>query len=349
VSDELLVHVDSFHAEMKRRPRDLPPDAPLAHSWMRALDLLFVELRAKGLLSALPGEALNPQLVEYLEFLRRHCGFAPSTIRRHKDDVGRFLRHLGPKRALASLTIKEVDAFIIEASHTRSRRSMASVCGALRGFLGHLYRMRILPRDLREHVVAPRIYSLENLPRSIPWRDVERTVELVRRGTGRRDYAILALLAFCGLRANEVASLRLEHIDWRRDVIHLHRPKTRMMEEMPLVPRVGEALVAYLRKRPTTSHRQIFMTSRAPIAPLGRSPISLIARKHLRRAGVEAPHLGAHTLRHAHAMHLLRQGFSLKAIGDALGHHHPSSTLVYTKGAVDDLREVAQEIGEVAS
>ncbi len=342
-------HIGGFLAEVRTRRKSLRKSDPIGHWWGRALDLLLKQLRDKGLLPPLPSKAMNPRLVEYLGFLSEHCGLSATTIRRHEIDVGNFLGHLRARTDadLASISAKAIDEFIIKASRTRCRRSMEIITGALRGFLGHLFVQGIVRTDLREQVVTPRIYSLETLPRSIPWRDVRRTLASISgRGVlARRDRAILILLGVCGLRANEVANLRVDHIDWRRDLIQLHRSKSRSVEDIPLVPEVGEALIAYLQKRPPgTPHPQVFLTVRAPLLPLTRSQISIRARKHLLRAGVQAPHLGAHTLRHSHAMHLLRRGFSLKAIGDSLGHSSPQSTMVYTKGAVEDLREVAQEI-----
>jgi integrase len=204
---------------------------------------------------------------------------------------------------------------------------------------------------LSKQVVSPRLYALEKVPRSVPWNEVERMLaEVDRRSTaGLRDYAMLTLMAVCGLRASEVAALRLGDIDWRRDVIRLRRPKTRSADILPLVPRVGEAIISYLRRRPTSSHEQVFLTLRAPIVPVSHSAVSLAACGRLIDTGVQGHRLGSHTLRHSHAMHLLRKGFTLKQIGDVLGHHRQQSTMVYTKAATEDLREVAQDIPAVAA
>lgn len=348
----VLEHLGGFRAEMSLRRKTRRPTDSLAHYWGRALDLLVRQLREHGVLPALPVAQLQPRLAEYLGFLSEHLGLRPSTIRRHKDFVETFLEELGARTDsdLAAITVEDIDEHMIAASRRFARRSIGLVSGCLRGFLGHLFMRGVLPTDLRQHVVTPRLYSLESVPRAISWKEVQRTIASVRGDSllARRDYAILALLAVHGLRASEVANLERQDIDWRRDIIHVHRSKVRSEEEVPLSTTVGEAIIAYLKKRPTeTEYPQLFLTVRAPIVPLRHDQIALRARRRLRRAGVQGPHLGSHTLRHSHAMHLLRRGFSLKAIGDVLGHRRPQSTMVYTKAATDDLREVAQEIDGV--
>ncbi len=352
-ASEVLEHLDGFRAEMSLRPRKKRrPTDPLAHYWGRALDLLVRQLREHGVLPGLPPAQLQPRLAEYLGFLTEHVGLRPGTIRRHKDYVDEFLHRLGARTDsdLAAITVEDIDQHMIEASRRFSRRSIGLVSGCLRGFLAHLFVQGVLPTDLQQHVVTPRLYSLESVPRAIPWKEVRRAIASARGDSlsARRDYAILVLLAVHGLRASGVANLELQDIDWRREIIRVHRSKVRSEEEIPLSADVGEALIAYLKKRPTgTEYRQLFLTVRAPIVPLVHGQVSLRARRHLRRAGVQALHLGSHTLRHSHAMHLLRRGFSLKAIGDVLGHRRPQTTMVYTKAATDDLREVAQEIDGV--
>jgi integrase/recombinase XerD len=160
---------------------------------------------------------------------------------------------------------------------------------------------------------------------------------------------MLVLIAYCGLRAGDVAALQLEHIDWRYDTIHAPRPKTGASEDVPLVPVVGEALVDYFRRRPASPHRRVFLKGHAPITPLADTMISGRARFYLERAGVKAARLGSHTLRHSFAVELLRRDHSLKTIGDLLGHGHAQSTFIYAKADVEHLREVALETKEVLS
>ena len=166
---------------------------------------------------------------------------------------------------------------------------------------------------------------------------------------GRRDYAVLLLLATYGVRAGEVTRLRLDDIDWRAGLLRLRRAKVGGELCLPLTAAVGNALLAYLRRgRPATPQRELFVRHNAP-HPAFRtsSAIYQIVRQAFDRAGIVAPHRGPHVLRHARATSLVRQGWSLKVVADLLGHRHPDSTLPYTKLALEDLREVALEAPEL--
>jgi integrase len=187
------------------------------------------------------------------------------------------------------------------------------------------------------------------MPRAVAWTEIERTLATVDRSTPRgcRDYAILTLIAYGGLRAGDVAALHLSDFDWRRDTLHVRRTKGKWSDELPLIPLLGEAVIAYLRRRPETTHQKVFLTDKAPLQPIRDVRISAMARHYLQRAGVNAAKLGSHTLRHSFAVELLRKGHSLKTIGEMLGHAHPQSTFLYTKAAVEDLRTVALGLEEV--
>jgi integrase/recombinase XerD len=327
-----------------RRPRRLK------EFWRSPLSLFLDHLRARGVLPPAPPPAtatLIPELEDYLAFLREHRGLCERTVDRHRLQINRLLAGVPNLRRL---TIDRVDRHLVTVAKRLGRQSIGGVCSAIRGFLRRLHVRGILPVDLCQQVTTPRIYALESLPRAIPWSEIERMLSSIDRATaiGSRDYAMLALVAYSGLRAGDVAALRLGDIDWRRDILHAPRPKQRTKEPIPLVPAIGEALMAYLRLRPPSKHDEIFLKHNAPVAPLVGVQVSQRARQHLKRAGVTGSKLGSHTLRHSFAVEMLRRGHSPRAIGDVLGHAHPQSTYVYLKAAVDDLRDVALEIGEVA-
>lgn len=323
--------------------------------WRRALRMLLELIPRAGQASFANPPMKDPataRLDEYLTFLRGHRGFKERTMYMHRLYAGRFLSHLraSTDEHLRSISVAQVDGFLIDSSRTMARRSIGMVCAPVRGFLRYLHMRGLLARNLTPQVMTPRLYTQETLPRSIDWPYVERVFAEVDRTTakGCRDYAILILLAHCGLRACEVAGLRISDIDWRRDAIHLRRPKIGTNENVPLVSSVGEALVAYIRQRPSLPvYAEVFLTVQAPIRPLVASGVSMCARHYLLGAGIKAPRLGSHTFRHSYAVHLLRQGFPLKTIGDALGHHNPQSTFIYTKAAVEDLRTVGLKVGGV--
>jgi site-specific recombinase XerD len=159
---------------------------------------------------------------------------------------------------------------------------------------------------------------------------------------GRRDYAILLLLARLGLRSSEVAFLELDDIDWNVGQLSV-RGKSGRRSELPLPPEVGKAIAAYLRRgRPDSASRRVFLRAKAPVRGFqGASGVGSIVRHSLKRAGVNAPTHGAHQFRHGLATEMLRQGASLSEIGELLGHRHPQTTKIYAKVDINALRTLA--------
>jgi integrase/recombinase XerD len=206
-----------------------------------------------------------------------------------------------------------------------------------------------MTRDLGKAIESPRRYRLSNLPRSISWSEVEQMLRNVdrRSAVGKRDYAILLLLVTYGLRAREVGALTLDDIDWKRDRLHIRARKAGHSTAYPLSPQVGEALLDYLKQgRPETTARAVFFRAHAPYTPLSYVAVSMRAKWYLRKAGINVPRPGSHTLRHTCVQRLVDSGFSLKTIGDFIGHRTPDATKIYAKVNVQALREVALGDGE---
>jgi len=174
-------------------------------------------------------------------------------------------------------------------------------------------------------------------------------LEAVDRRTvaGKRDYAILVLLVSYGLRGREIAAMTLDDIDWKRDRLRVPERKAGHSTGYPLSPTVGAALLDYLQHaRLQTTERRIFLRVVAPRGPLTTDAVSGRASYYLHRAGITVPRPGSHTLRHTCVQRLVDADFPFKVIGDYIGHRRPESTDIYTKVAVDSLREVALGDGE---
>jgi integrase len=183
---------------------------------------------------------------------------------------------------------------------------------------------------------------MDSVPTGPSWGDVRRLIALTEGDspTNIRDRAIIMLLAIYGLRAGEVTRLRLEDFDWKGEVLSVSCSKTRRTRIFPLSRLVGDAVLRYITKvRPRTHYREVFLTRCAPVRPLPE--LWRIVALRLRRLGVTIPHHGPHALRHACATHLLDEGFSLKQIGDQLGHQDADSTRIYAKVDISGLRKVA--------
>ena len=350
-------HVEAFVRSVPCRRQVLKADGAIRRkAWRRPAQMFVEEIRRMSVAPrpASPSSAASPCrpiVEEFAAFVGTHRGLGTLTVDEYGRWVGRLLEQTGiqTNEALRDLSVAQIDRFLIEASRGHVRSTVQKTSSAVRVFLRYAHVRGLLDVDLSPQVAMPRIYAMERLPRFVEWREVERTLASPDRQTliGSRDYALLVLLALCGLRGGEVAALRLDDLDWRHDLIRLRRPKSDTFEPVPLVPVVGEALLAYVRRRPATSLPHLFVKVLAPIGPMTRASIGQIVKVHLKRAGVKAVHWGCHTLRHSQATHLLQQGVPLKTIGELLGHHHPESTFIYAKTAVPDLREVCLDITAV--
>lgn len=293
------------------------------------------------------GSPSCPLLEDFEEYLARHRGNPPVTRRKKLAHITAFLAFLRSRQGnRVELDLADIDAFIVACRHHYARTTVADMASSLRGFLRFLHITRRLAVDLAPSVMAPIVRRDERPLRALPWEKVQRILGAIDRSTaaGRRDYALLLLMSVYGLGAGEVLRLRLDDIDWRAAILHVTRPKTGVAIELPLLPAVARVLVSYLRHgRPQhAGTRHLFVSLRAPHRPLdASSAVRHILHKHAHAAGVSAPYLGSHVLRHTHACRELEQGVSPKVIGDILGHRRPESTSAYLRVANERLREVA--------
>jgi site-specific recombinase XerD len=215
---------------------------------------------------------------------------------------------------------------------------------ALRSFLQYARYCGDITLDLAAAVPIVANWSMPSIPRAIPADQMNKLLASINRRTamGRRDYAILLLLARLGLRASEVTFLELDDIDWKTGRVSVRGKSSRQLE-LPLPPDVGRAIVAYLRNgRPHSISRRVFLRSKAPIRGfLDQRAIGSIVRYRLKHAGIDAPTKGAHQFRHGLATQMLRHGASLTEIGELLGHRSPETTKIYAKVDLDSLRTLA--------
>jgi integrase/recombinase XerD len=224
-----------------------------------------------------------------------------------------------------------------------ARISIHTYASALRAFFRYAEANGWCRRGLADSLRGPRLFAREGLPSAPSWEDVRRLLAATEgdEPQAARDRAILLLLATYGCRAGEVVRLRLGDIDWQRELIHFPRPKTRRTQTYPLAASVACALVRYLKVRPRSPHREVFLRLVAPIRPLDSSSVWWVVAPRFHALGVSLRHCGPHALRHACATHLLKQGFTLQQIGDYLGHRDSETTQMYAKVDIDGLRAVA--------
>jgi integrase/recombinase XerD len=283
---------------------------------------------------------------DFRNYLAQHRGLSSATLECYQLWVSRFLRERfvdGPVR-FDQLTCGDINGFIQRYARGYSQSRAQQVVTALRAFLRHLLRCRRIAIDLAAGVPSPARWSLSNLPSFLAADQVDRVLDRCDRRTaiGRRDFAMLLLLARLGLRAGEVAALGLDEINWEQGSLTI-RGKGGRWTQMPLPHDVGEAIVDYLANgRPSSTDRHVFVRTYAPRRGFrGGSQISIIASRALTRAGIDHPRAGAHIFRHALASEMLRHEASLSEIGDLLRHQHPDTTRIYAKVDLSALRELA--------
>jgi site-specific recombinase XerD len=290
---------------------------------------------------------LRPLLREFAEYRLRVRGIAPSTASGEVLALREFLGFLrGRGRAPAQVCLADVDAYVIALRERLSARTVQGVCCSIRAFLRFLHASGRLRYDIAASVMAPWKPRDARPPRGLPWGDVRRILGAIDRSTrsGLRDHALLLSMATYGLGAGEAFALRLQDIDWRHNTLRVVRPKTGREILLPLLGPVARSLAAYLRHaRPRhTVARTVFVEMRAPFGPFHTSGAARhVLVKHARAAGVCAPYLGSHALRHSHATRQVDLGVPLKVVGDVLGHLRPEATSVYVRVALRRLRGLA--------
>ena len=280
----------------------------------------------------------------FFPFLVNEKGLRRTTLHNYIYTLRPFESYLAQVGiALAELTPACMTDFLNERAKTLHKSGMLNSTCALRVFLRYLHREDIMTTDLARSVPRGRVYRHASIPRAIRWEDVERLLASIdrRADMGKRDYAILVLLASYGLRAREIAALCLDDLDWAHAQINIPLRKGGHSTRYPLSSTAGEAIIEYLRvRRADVTHRQLFLTARSPYAPMLHSAVSAMVGCRMRSADIRVTRAGSHTLRHACVQHLVEADVPFKVIGDYVGHRVPASTLVYGKVAVHKLREL---------
>ncbi len=317
-------------------------------SW-RALGPLVGYLRTLGVvprLAAAADSAVDRLLAEYRDHLLRERGLTAGTVA-HWERVGRLFlveRSEPLEDALRGLSTAVVTGFVVAQCGPggRSGASAKILTSGLRSLLRFLHLTGRVPVPLAQAVPRAAGWRLSSLPRALEAEQVQRLLGSCDRSTvvGRRDLAILMLLARLGVRACEVARLRLEDINWRAGEVTI-RGKGSSIGRLPLPHEAGEALVSYLRHgRPRVEFREVFVTVLAPLRPLSPSAVVSVVGYACDRAGMER--VGPHSLRHTLASDLLRAGTPLAQIAPILRHASVATTAIYAKIDREPLRALAR-------
>lgn len=288
----------------------------------------------------------HAEMLIFEQWLRDERGLSDATVGDYLQAVDHFFWLKGRGTPLDAIKMSDIDD-AIASEHRRgawNRRTIHDFAQRLKPFFTFAEKRGWCRPGLATGIMAPKYMADETVPKGIMREDVERLLASVQgeRPVDKRDRAILMLFVAYGLRAGEVAGLRLDDLDWENGMLCVRCPKPGRTHLWPLSQNVGNAILRYVREaRPSGFGRSLFFTSHAPIRPLDRKALGRIVQYRLADIGIVTGRRGPHALRHAAAQHLMDQGMSMKVIGDFLGHRDPASTAVYAKVNLAALREVA--------
>lgn len=338
-------HVSKF---LSRLPR--PAKYRVAHE--RATVPAFLEhLYARGLVHRpVPKDdsSRGDYLQRYEDYLRKDRGLADNSVHVYVPFVRDFLSRQATEAGGLSAIFDtlQIRSFLVAQTKGRSDEYTRLLAVSLRSFLRFLFFAGEIDHDVSGSVPMVRKYRMSRPPSFLSAEQTELVLTATDRSTstGRRDYAVLLLLARLGLRAGEIVLLELDDIRWRSGEIVV-RGKGRLVDRLPLLCDVGEALAAYIRgDRGASSSRRVFLRTWAPrIGLTGPAAIGHVVRKALVRAGVQRSGRGAaHLFRHGLATNLIRRGASIAEIAEVLRHRSQNTTAIYSHVSFEALRMVAQ-------
>ena len=316
------------------------------------MGLLLDYLRSIAVLPKRPEQSVSPAeslLLNYQTYLCKDCGLTKNTRLVYVPFIRTFLAVQATKKGLIApeaFDELKIRSFIVERALGRSGEYRRLLCTALRSFFHFLFVNSLTQTDLYHSVPSVHRYLHATPPSFLSVDEMEQVLTAADRSTatGQRDYAILLLLARLGLRAGEIALLELDDIRWRAGEL-IVRGKGQVVDHMPLLSDIGDALVEYLREgRGVSASRRIFLRVWAPHTGLaGPAAIGHIVRRALVESAICRPGRGAaHLFRHGLATKMIRQGASITEIAEVLRHRSQTTTAIYTHVSIEALRGVSQ-------
>jgi site-specific recombinase XerD len=299
--------------------------------------------------AAVVAVSAEPKLVaDFRAWLRKHRGASDATIRLYARDAAGLMTALGSDPPC--WRPNDIRSYFMARASKCGLGTSEKMTTSLRAFLRYLAVAGHCRSGLDSAVPAYAHWQLAEMPRYLSAEQVNRLIAACDGDTGarRRDRAIVLLLARLGLRAGDVAQLRLADIEWQTGSLRV-TGKSRYEVRLPLPQDVGDAIAGYLECRPSAcSSDRVFLRTIAPCRPFLRGDgISSVVRRAMKRAGIMSPFKGAHVLRHTAATEMLRHGVPLDKIGLVLRHGGIDTTAYYAKADVTLLKQVAQPWPEV--
>jgi integrase/recombinase XerD len=283
----------------------------------------------------------------YADHLAQCRGNPEVTVRGKLHHVEKLSEYLaGRGKTWRTMILTDIDEFLIACAQRYARPTVADIASSIRSFARFLLVTGRISVDLAGSIIAPVQPRHARPRRALPWEDVQRLLRAVDTSTARglRDYALLLMMSTYGFGAGEVIRLQLQDIDWSAGTLRVMRPKTGVTFTLPLLPAIAKVLARYLRKGrpPNTPTRHVFVRVKMPFGPLSASSaVRHILVKHAKAAGLNAPYLGSHVLRHSNAARQIDLGTRPRVLSDLLGHRDSESISAYVRIATESLRHVS--------
>lgn len=294
------------------------------------------------------GESINQFLDEELKIL------SSVTVTGYKAPLYQFQNYL-ISNGITELNSKCISDFFLDFSRkNKSQHAYYRLSTVMKKYLRFLFSRRIISDDLSEFVPKVRYIRSSELPSVYTDDEIKSILNSIDRTSdiGKRNYAMLTLAVFLGLRCSDIINLKFENINWEKSTINLKMVKTKKDITLPLLPEIGNAILDYLQYgRRKCDIDYVFISGRGAIAPVSSSTFYNVVKNHIRKAGIKTSNRkeGPHTLRHSLATRLLKQGEPLPLISEALGHSDTQVTTVYTSIDFESLKACALEVLPIKS
>ena len=310
----------------------------VAYGWLSYAGILYRE------------EKLDPLeydvVRDYVQWARDSKGLADATLIGRERELKYFMSFIRRKSSLISLSLEHIDEYLgYRHNGGCCRRTMATIVTTLRDFLRYAVACNLCS-IVPDAIKAPRQFSMETLPSAPSWDEVEQLVGYygVSNARGRRNTAIMALMAVYGMRSSEVADLRLHDIDWNKECIYLRRAKRGGIQAFPLDKTVAGLITDYLLegRNNAMGRDHLFLTLCMPYEKITRGVVYYLVARAYKGLDIHVRHRGGHSLRHACASHLVNNGGTLKETSDLLGHRLLDTTRIYAKVDLSHLHEVSK-------
>lgn len=323
--------------ELIERNHSIPYSFQLIQEYIKYGEI-FSTISSTNLTGPMSDEVISYLSIKKSEHLRT------ASYREYEIQLSRFLCFLQGQgvKSVSKITIDTVRMYIMELKPEYKSNTYIAILMVKR-FLHWLYENRHIHQNIAIRIPSSKIVNQPNLPSVYSKEEISRLLSCVDRGnaTGKRDYLVLILAAYLGLRSSDICNLKFDNIDWESSYIKIVQQKTERPLNLPLLPEVGNAIIDYLKYgRPQSNDPHVLLNANPPYYPMSSTGVYQVVSQAFKRAGIDISNRrhGAHSLRHSLASRMLEGQTSMPVISEALGHTNTNSTMYYLRVDITSLK-----------